>query len=162
MQDSRVEHSQCLFRKRPTDSFAVVSNQHNSWQYSSGNKKGNANSKQDGHLLPGVIDQQHMVEQMLSYGIKCQGGGQQNVQMWSCSSCLWSLSVFWCAKMRKVSYNNAGLSRLLEAFRIDIFGMVRSCHNSKEANNWEMGNTKFYVICRKRASSQTVCEGENS
>jgi len=72
MQNSRVEHSQCLFGKRPTDSFAVVSNQNNSWQYSSGNKRSNANTEQDGHLLPGVIDQQHM-EQMLSCGITCQG-----------------------------------------------------------------------------------------
>lgn len=161
MQDSGEEHSRCLFRKRPADSFAVVSNQRNSWQYSSRKKKGNANSEQDGHLLPGVIDQQHMVEQMLSYGIKCQGGGQQNVQMWSCSSCICSSSVFWCAKMRKLSYNNAGVSRFLEAFRTSMFGTVRSCHNSKRANNWEIGNTKLYAVC-KRASSQTVSERENS
>lgn len=74
MQNSRVEHSQCLFRIKPTHCFAVVSN---SWHYSSGNEKENANSEQDGHLLPGVIDQQHMVEQMLSYGIKCQGGAAE-------------------------------------------------------------------------------------
>lgn len=74
MLSRRVDHSQCLFRKRPADSFAVVSNQRNSWQDSSGNKKGNSDSEQDGHLLPGVIEQQHMVEQMLTYGIKCQGG----------------------------------------------------------------------------------------
>lgn len=52
-------------------------------QQLAGKKRGNAGSEWDGHLLPGVTDQQHMVEQVLSYGIKCQGG-QKNVQKWSC------------------------------------------------------------------------------
>lgn len=96
MQNSRVVHSQCLFRKRPTDSFAVVSNQHNSWQYSSGNKKANANSEQDRRLLPGVIDQQHMVEQMLSYGIKCQGGAAECSDVILLKLCMKLISFLMC------------------------------------------------------------------
>lgn len=37
-----------------------------------------------------------------------------------------------CAEMRKLSYNNAGVRRFLG---ITMFGTVKSCHNSEEANN---------------------------
>lgn len=40
---------------------------------------------------------------------------------------------FSCAKMRKLSYNNAGVRGFLG---ITVFGTVRSCHGSEEANNF--------------------------
>lgn len=126
-------------------------------QQLAGKKRGNAGSEWDGHLLPGVTDQQHMVEQVLSYGVKCQGEAEE------CSDvilldCGWRSSIFWCARMRRLSHSNGGASWFHETLKMGMFGVVRS-HNSKEANTWKIGNIESRVICW-RGCSQTVSEGE--
>lgn len=46
--------------------------------------------------------------------------------------------------MRKLSYSDAGVSGFLEAFKISVFGMVRSHHNSRPK---QLGNGECKAAC---------------
>lgn len=62
--------------------------------------------------------------------------------------------------MRKLSYSNAEVDFLKHSKSACLEWSEAT--TTQDPNSWEMGNAKLHVICRRRACSQTVSEGEKN